>query len=140
MGELVAVDVVEVETLEERVARLDKELNRVRREVAAIRRVQRENMPIFKGALERIDIMRKSLHDHANSLTRLEALAGKAVAAQEIAAASTAELVALLNGTKTAFGVARKYWPRLATFALGIAVTKGWITAENGTNFLSIFS
>ena len=37
------------------------------------------------------------------------------------------------------YGFARKHGPRLATFALGVAITKGWVTAENGRNFLHIF-
>ena len=83
--------------------------------------------------------MRETIHAHSNSLQRIEALADQAIKSQSATAESMAELVTFLKTSKSAIGYARRWWPRIATFAIGVAVAKGWITAENGKSFLSIF-
>ena len=123
-------------------ARLEQLENRVDEIIAT----QVRNIPIFRAVLSRILGMRETLHAHSNSLMRLEALITKSVSAQEATSIGVAanavkldNLLAFTVHARTWAGYARKYWPRFATFGLGIAVARGWITAENGTNILHLF-
>ena len=119
-------------TLSARVDALEKRLD----DVIA---VQAANTPIFKAALERILAMREAIHEHSNSLMRLESLAQKATLAQETMGANVQQILAFMTNAKTWGGYVKKYTPRTLTFLLGIAVARGWISAGDGHNLLAIF-
>lgn len=57
----------------------------------------------------------------------------------KIAAHNTQEILDLMRHAKTWSGYVRKWGPRIATLVVGIAVGRGWITSENGANFLHVF-
>lgn len=121
----------DVAELEDRVARLE-------RVTGQLQRRQRENMPLFKKALIRLDELGNRSHDHANALQRLEALGATAVKSQTETAEALKVLVGVVKGSKTATGLLRRYWPRIFTCVIGIAIGKGWLTAEDGKSITGL--
>lgn len=118
---------------------LERRVAAVERVTATLQRRQRENLPLFKKALKRLDELGDRSHDHANALQRLEAIGATAVKSQTETAEALAMLVGLVKGSKTATGLLRRYWPRIATALLGIAIGKGWLTVEDGKSLTSLF-
>jgi hypothetical protein len=119
-------------TVEERLDHLEKE-------VREIREIQKRNLPEFRAALKRIDVMRETIHSHGNSLMRLEKLGEDAAKANAATADSIGELVILFKGAKTASGIIRRWAPRIIPVLIGVAVGRGWITIEDGKSITSIF-
>lgn len=78
------------------------------------------------GALEgRIDAME-------NHIT-------KAVADSALAAANTTQILDVLTSAKSVAGFVRKHGPRAIAFGIGVLVAGGYVSAETGRSFLSIF-
>lgn len=131
VGQLPRIPRADLADLEERVAKLE-------RVTGTLQRRQRENLPLFKKALVRLDELGNRSHDHANALQRLEALGATAVKSQTETAEALKVLVGVVKGSKTATGILRRYWPRIATCVLGIAIGKGWLTAEDGKSLTGL--
>lgn len=120
------------------IAELEDRVSRLERVTGQLQRRQRENMPLFKKALIRLDELGSRSHDHANALQRLEALGATAVKSQTETAEALRVLVGVVKGSKTATGLLRRYWPRIFTCVVGIAIGKGWLTAEDGKSITGL--
>lgn len=72
-------------------------------------------------------------------LAHLEATVKKMRVDQKAAMIEINEILALMRGTQTAFGIARRYGKPVALFVSGILVSRGIISAETGKSFFAIF-
>lgn len=77
-------------------------------------------------------------NDHERRICALEGKVDLMNGTVEQVKTDTAEILALLTHAKSFTGFVRKHSPKAATFLIGVAIARGWISAENGQNFLHL--
>jgi hypothetical protein len=104
-----------------------------------IERVQSINLPRLNIGLERLDSVEKTVNANSSILATLKSGYDTDAALRAENAQKLDDILSLISHTKTAMGIVRRHAPRVLAFAIGVAMAKGWITVENGQNFLHAF-
>lgn len=116
-----------------------EEIKAIIARIFKIEKIQRTNLPRFRDLLKRVTAMETALKVQGSQIASLEALAKADAELRRANAEKLDTLLAFTTHAKSIGGFMRKHGPRFIAFAIGVAIAKGWITAENGGNFLHLF-